>query len=152
MRREIRIDNKFRINLVEATSDSGYHENGGLIYGRFNEKTIKLFKLSTAGPKSIRKKYSIEFDLEFVQEFTNRMLLEGYYLFGTWHTHPKNSSLDLSNLDAKTIQLFGDRYPDYFRPLFIITNINNGYFNYRIYEYQKDNVSVIEDKYIVWEE
>ncbi|MFS0788785.1 hypothetical protein ABC345_20690 [Shouchella sp. 1P09AA] len=152
MRRKIRIDSSFKFDLIKATFNSEYLEDGGLIYGRFNEDTIKLFKLSDAGPKSIRKKFSIEFDNVFIKEFTNKMLLEGFYLFGTWHTHPENSSLNLSNLDVKTICSFGGQYPDCFKPLFIITNISNGSFNYRIYEYKSDNINLVNDKYIVWEE
>ncbi|WP_215192996.1 hypothetical protein [Exiguobacterium sp. s95] len=142
--RKIRMLEKCIYKIKLITQSSKNLETGGLIYGRMNPDWVKIYDVSGPGEKAQSSEYSISFDLNYIAEYTFQKISEDYYILGTWHSHPSDTSLNASLIDISTMIKFSKKYNFFYPPIFIIVGWNSGDLNYQLYEVIDNKVRLIK--------
>ncbi len=118
-------------NLTVKYSDC---ENGGFIFGRMNPKSIQVLDVSDAGNNAKRTFSKVEFDGVSLLEYVQEKVLFEQFLIGTWHSHPEGHSLFPSMVDQSTMKSINAYFDNAHAPIFFITGIRNGNFEFVIYK------------------
>ncbi len=86
-------------------------ETGGVLAGRIEEGNIIVTHASEPGPKAVQSSTKFEKDVEFCQQFLDRLYIESNQkavYVGEWHSHPSlhnhPSGLDIKSLSEISIQ------------------------------------------------
>jgi proteasome lid subunit RPN8/RPN11 len=133
------------IEKIEAlTFSSRNMETGGLMFGRMNPNWVKIFDVCGPGENAQSSKYSISMDMDFLADYTMEKTKQDLYILGTWHTHPKDSSLIASNIDIETMINFNENYNLFYDPIFAICGLIKGDIKYQLYEVIRGEVKQIK--------
>lgn len=121
-------------------------ENGGLIYGRMNPKWIQILDVSDAGDNAKRSLTRIEFEQEYITEYTKKKVELEQFVVGTWHSHPPCNSLNPSSIDYSTMKEIANYYVEPYNPIFFITKMERNVFIFSIYGLDKEkNIYTIKE-------
>ena len=109
-------------------------ENGGFMYGRMNPEWLQILDISDAGGNAKRTYTAVEFDSEYLSEYTEEKINEELYVVGTWHSHPAEANLIPSSIDYSTMIKIDSYYNKEYYPVFIISKISKAEFLFSIYK------------------
>lgn len=109
-------------------------ENGGFLYGRMNPEWLQILDISDAGGNARRTYTTVEFDHEYLSEYTKEKIKEELYVVGTWHSHPAGADLIPSSMDYSTMKKINAYYSSEYYPVFIISKISKEEFSFSIYK------------------
>ncbi len=127
-----------------VTLSSNNLETGGLIYGRMNPNWLKVFDVSGPGENAQSRKYSISLDMNYLAKYTEEKMLQDYYILGTWHSHPPDSTLLASNTDIQTMINFNKKYKLFYAPIFMIVGWKSDKLELQFYEVKEKEVRKIQ--------
>lgn len=141
--REIYITSDCFVRMKHLALTSEKTETGGLIYGRMNPKWLKIYDVSGPGPNAIALRNGISFDMDFLEQYSNKLIKQNLFILGTWHSHPPNYSLTPSMVDKIMMEHFADIYKILYPPVFAIVGVKHGVFVHQFYEPNQDKINHI---------
>ena len=141
--REVIIKSECFTKMKELTINSKEKETGGLMYGRMNPRWLRIYDISDPGSNSIRNKNSIIFDMDYLEDYSNKKISKNYFIVGTWHSHPPNSTLYPSSIDKETMLKLARKYKYLYPPIFAIVCINKGKFDFQFYEPNDEKINKV---------
>lgn len=132
--------------IKKVTLSSKNLETGGLIYGRMNPNWLKVYDVSGPGENAQSRKYSISMDMYYLAKYTEEKMLQDYYILGTWHSHPSDSTLLASNTDIQTMINFNKKYKLFYAPIFMIVGWQSSKIEFQFYEVKDNEVKEIQQR------